>query len=116
MNAAFCSQCGNELMLHHDRYFMPCMSCYETARKERDIARFSDIGRSIAEMPKYAAPSLTYMSGYDQLLMVLGERTAIYLEMLAGAFLNETGLKASEARLVMTTNMDGEIKWQFEKR
>jgi hypothetical protein len=44
------------------------------------------------------------------------ERSLLYLEFLAGAFLSETGLKASEAELVQFIDFDGKVHWYFQKR
>ena len=45
----------------------------------------------------------------------LSERTAIYLEFMAAAFIKETGIKASECELVGWADFDGMFHWQYRK-
>lgn len=45
----------------------------------------------------------------------LSERTPLYIEMMAAAFLKETDLKASEVELVVTYGID-KITFYFQKR
>jgi hypothetical protein len=86
-------------------------------QEEEDIARFADIGNAFQYI-KQETDMDRMMRNTMQEVMA---RSAIYLEFLAGAFLKETGLKASEAELIMETIEDPgsfsrKIKWYFQKR
>lgn len=81
--------------------------------EEKDIKRFADIGDALKEMSAvYANPM------YDSESQI-AERSALYLEFLAGAFLQETGLKASETELQQFVGFDETgntvIRWRFVK-
>ena len=76
---------------------------------ENDIMYFVEL----APFMRGNIPELTPMDN----LRELSARSNIYLEFLAGAFLKETGLKASEAELVMVTDPIGyTVRWYFRRR
>jgi len=76
---------------------------------ENDILRFVEIAPFMGSN----LPELTPMDN----LRELSTRSNIYLEFLAGAFLKETGLKASEVELVMQTDPIGyTVRWFFRRR
>jgi hypothetical protein len=50
------------------------------------------------------------------MMIQITERSAMYLEFLAGAFLQETGLRASEAELVQEIGFDNKVRWYFRRR
>jgi hypothetical protein len=83
--------------------------------KEDDIKRFAFIGDSLNHIREPSEASLVM---HDLFATVLA-RSQLYLEFLAGAFLKETGLKASEAELIceIYDGMNGHtISWHFQKR
>ena len=75
--------------------------------EERDIAEFSEKSFVLESMERDAP--ITGM------LIELLERTAIYLEFMAAAFIKETGIKASECELVGWADFDGTFHWQYRK-
>jgi len=80
--------------------------------EEKDITDFVDKVNMFKVPSKYES----YLINMEQ---NLSERSILYLEFLAGAFLQETGLKASEAELVCTyrPTLNGvEIVWNFRKK
>jgi hypothetical protein len=82
--------------------------------KEKDIADFAKRGDFLKTMSGMI--SLENDPIYQTLEEVRG-RSALYIEFLAGAFLQETGLQASEVELVEQHSLDGmTISWHFQKR
>jgi hypothetical protein len=83
---------------------------------EKDIKDFADRGDFLETMRR--AQELKPITVMTHELM---ERSAMYIEFLAAAFLKETGLNASEAELVCTQQYDYEtdkikVVWYFRKR
>lgn len=52
---------------------------------------------------------------FEELAFKAGVTTAKYIEMMAAAYLQETGLKPSEVELVMQTQ-DMKTRWYFQRR
>jgi hypothetical protein len=76
--------------------------------EEEDIMHFVTLSDAMKRMKE---PTLYPTYGMKE----IGDRTNIYLEFLAAAFLKETGLKASEVELVMQSSMD-EVRWFYRKK
>lgn len=78
--------------------------------KEDDISRFANIGDALKEM---RIP--TDVDIYSKIARELTERSTLYLEFLAAAFLQETGLKASETEMVISYGID-KVTFSFRRR
>lgn len=78
--------------------------------EENDIKDFEARGHLIhtVSQPQEAYP-------WESTLKQIGQRSSIYLEFMAAAFLKETGIPASEAELIVTRNWDEtKISYRFQ--
>ena len=84
------------------------------SEEEEDIEKFVILGEKFKTLNQY--PELQ-MNDIHNIASEMHRRSNIYLEFLAGSFLQETGLKPSEAELVCEQSWDKQIvKWYFRKR
>lgn len=80
------------------------------SNEEKDIEDFASLGNFLEESKK---PQYNIL--VNEHMGRMATRTSLYLEFLAGAFLKETGLKASECELVSW--IDGVVwHWEYRKK
>jgi len=83
---------------------------------EEDISDFADKGDFLETLNKAQE---IYYSPPEVMKRELSERSAMYLEFMAAAFIKETGIPASECELVceQLPSINGfKIIWYFKKR
>ena len=89
----------------------------ENKQVNNDLAAFLATSRTFSDM----ANAMKYQMELQDMFERINSRTMLYLEMMGAAFLQETGLKASEVELIQghTSDIktgDDIITWRYVKR
>lgn len=92
------------------------LSVESALKKDRELTQMDeDLTAYLKKLPSFASYAKIEDDLVRNTVKEIQNRSTLYIEFLAAAFMKETGLKASEVVLVCKNGID-EIRWWFEPK
>ena len=91
------------------------MKSDKTKEYDQDLSEFLAKASSFSDLLKVQDFNFDPTVRMGAINEAIRDRTRLYIEMMGAAFLQETGFKASEVRLVISYGLD-RVSYCFEKK